>query len=421
MKTVILSILILFITINAMAQEGFKPRKIAFITVKAGEFERNKTPLSCIIDGVTLNEEETLILNELNGSKRTEIPVQIESRNPLKVWWILDRKLNPNQMQTFELAVGRETVAFREVLIDKDDKAIRLKVFNRKVLQYNYATIPAPEGQSELYARGGFIHPVWAPDGEVLTAIQPKDHFHHLGLWNPWTLAEFEGRTVDFWNLKDGKGTVKFAGFDSLTIGTVYGGFKALQKHIDLKAPEGEKTAINEQFKIRVFNIGEAESGPWLWEINSTMQCASESPVLLKEYRYGGLGYRATQKWNTANSEILTSEGKKREDSDGTRGKWCLISGPTEKARAGMLFVDHPGNYNAPEPMRVWPPDANGGKENVFFNFCPVKDRDWLLEPHKSYTLKYRVMVFEGKPDTVKAEQIWQDFANPPEVMVRVL
>src|SRR5690606_5760469 len=61
------------------------------------------------------------------------------------------------------------------------------------------------------YQRSGFIHPVRTLKGEQLTRIQPADHYHHYGIWNPWTQTVFRGDTVDFWNLRKKEGTVRFA------------------------------------------------------------------------------------------------------------------------------------------------------------------------------------------------------------------
>ena len=71
-------------------------------------------------------------------------------------------------------------------------------------------TLP-PEGIDPLYKRSAYIHPLWSPGGEVLTRIQPPDHYHHYGIWNPWTHTHFDTMKVDFWNLAEGQGTVRFA------------------------------------------------------------------------------------------------------------------------------------------------------------------------------------------------------------------
>jgi hypothetical protein len=58
----------------------------------------------------------------------------------------------------------------------------------------------------------------------------------------------------------------------------------------------------------------------------------------------------------------------------------------------------------------------NEGKENVFFNFNPAQDRDWTLKPGRTYTLRYRMLVYDGAVDVQRAEQAWRDFAHPPRV-----
>src|SRR5690606_40488763 len=89
------------------------------------------------------------------------------------------------------------------------------------------------------------FHPLWSPEGKVLTNIQPRDHDHHYGIWNPWTHTEFRGDTLDFWNLYSKQGTVRFAGFTKKESGPVYGGFRARQEHV--AKPYTEKTvALNE-------------------------------------------------------------------------------------------------------------------------------------------------------------------------------
>jgi hypothetical protein len=65
--------------------------------------------------------------------------------------------------------------------------------------------------------------------------------------------------------------------------------------------------------------------------------------------------------------------------------------------------------------MRIWGENMNG-RGDMFFNFAPTKDKDWLLEPGKTYTLKYRMVVFNGTFDAAKAESAWQYFATPPVV-----
>lgn len=45
---------------------------------------------------------------------------------------------------------------------------------------------------------------------------------------------------------------------------------------------------------------------------------------------------------------------------------------------AGVIMMSHPGNYNYPEPLRIWPENQNGGKTQI------PKHPSLLLQNNKS-------------------------------------
>jgi hypothetical protein len=270
-----------------------------------------------------------------------------------------------------------------------------------------------PEERRPLYDRSGFIHPLWSPEGAVLTDIHPPDHLHHMGLWMPWTHTQFEGKRIDFWNVGDGTGTVRFAKFLSTTSGPVYGGFQAEQEHIARKTSEGEQVILKEVWDIRVYNVrGEPGKEYWLIDFKSTQRCVAKTPLVQEEYRYGGLGYRAAREWKGENAAYLTSEGKTRKDGHATRARWCDAAGAIEGKWAGVTFYSNPKNFQHPEPMRIWPEFEN----NVFFNFCPSQAGEWEMKPGEDHVFRYRLYVHEGKINVEDAERVWNDYANPPTV-----
>jgi hypothetical protein len=136
------------------------------------------------------------------------------------------------------------------------------------------------------------------------------------------------------------------------------------------------------------------------------------------EYRYGGLGWRATEQWHKDNSEVLTSAGRTRKDADGSLARWCIVQGAVDNDYAGVVLMSFPTNYNHPEPLRIWPVNA-GDRGDVFANFSPTKNMDWLLEPGKRYVLKYRLIVFNGRFTKEKAESAWQNYVDSPKVIVK--
>ena len=114
---------------------------------------------------------------------------------------------------------------------------------------------------------------------------------------------------------------------------------------------------------------------------------------------------------------ILTSEGKTRKDADNSTARWCIIQGEIDNDYAGIVMMSYPTNYNFPEPLRIWPENTNK-RGDVFANFCPTKDMDWVLKPRQNYLLKYRLLVFNGHMTKEIAESAWYYFAYPPKVTI---
>jgi len=67
-----------------------------------------------------------------------------------------------------------------------------------KVLTYVYGDRLAA-GADARYARSCYIHPLYSPDGRVLTEDFPRDHFHHHGLFWAWPKVEVRGVQTSSW------------------------------------------------------------------------------------------------------------------------------------------------------------------------------------------------------------------------------
>ncbi|MES1221346.1 MAG: DUF6807 family protein, partial [Bacteroidota bacterium] len=233
------------------------------------------TPVSIDLDQLTAADDSSLVLREVTDKRNTEIPFQVEHGYHRFLWWLVENQRSSSaKKHVFELSkTNSPHSASPSVEIKDIDDGLVIEAGKKKVLQYNYKTNYPPQGVDTFFKRSGFIHPLWSPAGNVLTQINPKDHYHHVGIWNPWTDVVFRGKKVDFWNLGDKKGTVRFAKFIAKESGPVFGGFKALQEHIVFNSPSAgmETCAMNEIWDIRVFNVG---SKMWLWDFTSTLNCA---------------------------------------------------------------------------------------------------------------------------------------------------
>jgi hypothetical protein len=408
---IIFLITFLLITNFAFSQE------LAKFSVKTSD-ERIDAPVSVSLDGVNYNTDKgNLALYEITSTGEKAIPSQIEPGYTARLWFILNGISAKNSERKFVLKKEEKTATtLSKVSLTRDHKDLSLLMNKKPILSYRFATTFPPDSINPLYKRSGFIHPLSSPGGEVLSRIQAPDHYHHYGIWGPWTKATIDGRSVDFWNLMAGEGTVKFAGFLSEAEGAIYSGFQALQQHVDFGAKGEDQIAMNEILDVRAWNIGE---GVWMIDYTTSLNSPLKNGIMLDAYRYGGgIGFRATEKWHKDNCTVLTSDNKTRIDADGSFAKWCIVEGESATAagRSGILFLSHPSNRMHPEPMRVWPLDANGGRGDMYFEFVPIRHDDWKLEPKQNYTLKYRMIVFDGKMDAKTAEMYWNSFAANPKV-----
>jgi len=395
--------------------------------VIAGELQRfrvspangdgvSTVPVMLCLDG--LNTDSFRIgLFEVTKAGEKEIPSQVEW-GPLPVLWFLFD--NSGDAKSYVIRKLPQTKGTKgNLTLNKDEQSVTILDAMNPVLSYHHAECYPPEGVDPKFKRSGFIHPLWSPGGTILTRIQPPDHYHHYGIWNPWTKTTIDGREIDFWNLYKGQGTVKFAGYLDAVAGPVFAGFRVHHEHVYMDERGREKLAMNEVWDVRVWKIpGKNVS---VVDLTSTLNTPLPGGIMLEAYRYGGgIGFRATEKWTSNNSTVLTSENKTRKEADGTNARWCLTEGESSvsEGRSGILFLSHPANRMHPEPMRVWPVDANGGRGALFFEFCPIRHTGWKLEPLENYTLKYRMIVFDGKMRADEAEEYWKCYSYLPAVEI---
>lgn len=288
------------------------------------------------------------------------------------------------------------------------DGQVKLSVRGKSVLDYWTKEEPLPNDKVDRkFLRSGHIHPVRTPAGTVITASYPSNHLHHHGIWAPWTKTEFQSRHPDFWNMGQGTGKVEFAELVRAWSGPVHGGFVAKQRQIDLSAPS-PVTALNETWEVTVYDVAGAGTPMRVFDLVITQTCATDDPLILSEYRYGGLGFRGHDEWDgVANAFFLTSEGETdRAKGDTSRARWVHIGGRIQGALAGIGILGHPGNFRAPEPLRLNPKEP-------FVCFAPTQLGEFRIEPGQPHVMRYRFVVTDGAPDRDLLEACWQAYAHP--------
>ncbi|MEX0362123.1 MAG: DUF6807 family protein, partial [Allomuricauda sp.] len=294
--------------------------------VKVNGSMQQELPISVNLDQFDLDavgpKQKMVLLKESDGNL-VKVPFQWDKEGEEKFWFVH----NPRETHTYhidfqdELPNVNTAVGYRET-----EGKLQLLLRKNPVTSYQFKTQYPPKGIDSIYGKSGYVHPLITPKGDTLTRIQPPDHYHHYGIWGPWTRTKIEDRSVDFWNLGEGQGTVLFKEFGTMAAGDVFASLVAYQEHLDFGAEAENSIALNEKLELRLWSL-EPENR-YVLDYTSTFSSPLESGLLFEAYRYGGgIGMRFTERWHRDNCNVLTSEGNDRLTADGSNARWCIVSG----------------------------------------------------------------------------------------------
>jgi hypothetical protein len=90
-------------------------------------------------------------------------------------------------------------VAGMSVKVDEQAQRYTIEDNGQPVLTYNFGTVPVPAGVGGKYAvaRSDYVHPLYGPNGEVLTKDYSPEHPHHRGVYWAWPEVTYRGETRD--------------------------------------------------------------------------------------------------------------------------------------------------------------------------------------------------------------------------------
>ena len=375
------------------------------VRVSAGDHDRLETVVRVPLP----SEARGALALETDGGEL--LPLQVDDAG--EGWFVLPR-LAQGETVTYKLVLRGEPdplTPWVEVLPERG--RLRLSLDGQPVFFYQAEErgFTRPD-LNPLIKRGGFIHPVMAPSGKVVSQSYPTGHPHHQGIWSPWTRTVFAGENIDFWNMHRGNGKVEFEEIDKTWSGPVQGGFKTRHRFVVLTG-ETPVTALNETWTVRLYQTGDRGRAHRVFDLGIYQETAGEEPLHLPQAAYGGLGFRGRDEWIGAeNTFFLTSEGETdRGAGNHTRMRWVHVSGMVDGARTGIAILGHPDNFRAPQPARLHPREP-------FVCFVPSQLGEWEITPDSPYTANYRFVVMDGDPDAGEIDRLWNDYAEPPRAEV---
>ncbi|RMF98839.1 MAG: hypothetical protein D6741_09120 [Planctomycetota bacterium] len=336
---------------------------------------------------------------------------------PGTLWWLLpasDKRSDGATQRRFRV-VEQETATpvvrieasddggtYRFVQSVGEDRATPL-------LQYNWKQVPVPEGTpphfaaGQSYLRGDYIHPLFGPNGRVLTDDYPADHPHHRGIWWTWPVVRWNDRVGDIWAVVDVwafpvavERVVSGPVFAELTVTNVWK-FGA------------EKTPIvRETVRIRAFRRSPQGEGLLEVEVRLLALCDNVSIAGRPKASYGGQGGYSgfALRAAPADGQKITPFVDPPEKE--LRCSWLdYVANFDGKGPAGMTLVEHPSNPGYPNPWYEYP------NLNCVMPSWP-EEREVAVPRDKPIVLRYRMWVHSGETVPAKCGDVWRSFASPP-------
>jgi hypothetical protein len=259
---------------------------------------------------------------------------------------------------------------------DISPESVELSERGQPVYVYNHGLI-RKAGAPEDRARCCYLHPVYAPNGTILTDDFPSDHYHHRGIFWAWPIVTAGGERYDLWTLR--------------------GIRQRFVRWLARQAGEGEA-------RLAVENAWVVEDRPLVKETVEIITLpaagerrqidfrltfeASEGPVELRgepaeDKGYGGFSVRFAPREKTV---ITTDAGAERQDSNMAPHPWAQLEALFAGRRAGLRIDIDPANPDFPNGWCL----RHYGFLGV--NFPGLKAH--RLQPGRPLLLRYKVTVF---------------------------
>lgn len=266
-----------------------------------------------------------------------------------------------------------------------NDASLELSEQGQPVFVYNFGGILAP-GAPEATRRSCYLHPVYAPDGTVLTDDFNKDHPHHRGIFWAWEVVTFDGKTDDVWTLKGFR--QKFVRWVAQETNG-----PAARLAVENGWYDGERKFVKEEVNIVIHPTANDRR-----RLDFTFRFeATDKPVVIVgtpdgKKGYGGFAIRtAPRDGGAAKTIIRTDEGVSEKDGIMARHAWAEILGTFQGRKEAIRIEDDPANPGYPK--NGWLMRHSYALLNVSYpGLEPL-----TLSPGKPLVLKYRVILSSGK------------------------
>jgi len=279
------------------------------------------------------------------------------------------------------VCAAQTSFAFREI----GGTGLELSENGKPVFVYNYGMILADDFP-EAMRRSSYLHPVYSPNGAVLTDDFNADHPHHRGISWMWPVVAVDGKKGDLWMVKEFR--QKFLRWQAQ---------ETQESHARLAIEngwfDGDRQFVKEEVEIVAHPAADNKR---LLEFTLRFE-ATDQPVQIAgtpdgKKGFGGFCFRFAPRDGGADKTIIRTEaGVAKKDAVLACHRWAELAGSFQGKVAGARVEDTSANPGYPK--NGWLLRHGFGFLNVSYpGLEPV-----TLEPQKPLVLKYRVTLFAGE------------------------
>jgi hypothetical protein len=261
-----------------------------------------------------------------------------------------------------------------------DDPAagrLRLTEGGRPVFTYNYGMQLAP-GVPESRRRSSYLHPLYAPDGTVLTDDFPKDHYHHRGLSWMWPVVLVEGKRLNLWEI---------AGIRQRFVRWIARETTGPKARLAVENGwflDDNRKLLRETVEI---SVEPAQGGKRVLELTLRFE-ALGAPIAIagtpdQKKGYGGLSLRFAPRTETV---LTTGAGREAADTNLVPHPWAELAGEFQGRPAGIRIDDDPSNPGFPNGWCL-----------RYYGFLGVNFpglEPYTIQPGQPLVLRYRLTLF---------------------------
>ncbi|MDH7482615.1 MAG: PmoA family protein [Armatimonadota bacterium] len=324
----------------------------------------------------------------------SEVPCQLDRTNGVLYFIVETPKSDKVIKKRFKLIQGRSSTHVGFSLENVKAKQIVLKENNKPVLAFNYGMILA-EGVPEDRRRSCYIHPVYGPNGELLSDDFPKDHYHHRGIFWAWPSVKIENKTYSLWSIVGIR--QRFEKLLSVDLGPVYGKFSVRN---------GWYTDDGTKIMYEVVTVTAYRTTAVGRVVDIELEWTPVSkPITLdsSERGYGGFSMRFAPRKDTI---VYTPKGQEKGDVDRVQFEWSDLSAKFGDASelSGVTIIDNPSN---PVYPTAWSNRYYGFLNPSFTGLGPV-----TIDSGKTITYRYRLWVHKGDALSGNAKEAFEAYTK---------